>query len=288
MRIRIPFRLLAVVWLTVAVPATAEVLQPTTSWDVDYGETQCTAARSFGSATFGIVPSLAGDTYKLVVSVPRAGPRFAEEMKGTVDFGHAKINTWLLHFGSKDLKQSNYQFRVSAADMENAKVATIIRLNSEGGDDFELASSQMPEILDALHRCTLDLQQYWMGEHPVGPLSTPARGDMRGVFSSDDYPSEAMKRSQGGTAQFQLLIDEKGRVAGCDVVRQSGVPVLDAMSCQVIMERAKFSPAIDAQGKPIRDVVTTPPIVWKIDKQVSPLLAPTLTGRNVSADLPPR
>src|SRR5436309_9772496 len=103
MCIPIALRLLAVVCSSIAASATAAVLQPITNWDVDYGETQCTAGRSFGSASaptlFAIVPSLGGDTYKLIVSVPRPGPRFAEEMQGTVDFGHAQIKSWLLYYG---------------------------------------------------------------------------------------------------------------------------------------------------------------------------------------------
>src|SRR5436309_12864187 len=103
MRMRIASTSLALVWSSIATQASAALLQPTTQWAVDYGETQCTAARSFGDASapvvLGIVPSLAGDTFKLVVGVPHAGPKFAEETQGTVDFGHGKIKTWLVHYG---------------------------------------------------------------------------------------------------------------------------------------------------------------------------------------------
>jgi periplasmic protein TonB len=59
-----------------------------------------------------------------------------------------------------------------------------------------------------------------------------------------------------------LLINEAGKVAGCDVLTPSGIPALDIMGCQVIRSRAKFTPAVDANGKPVRSTVVTPPIVW--------------------------
>jgi hypothetical protein len=36
------------------------------------------------------------------------------------------------------------------------------------------------------------------------------------------------------------------------------------MGCQVIGKRAKFQPALDKQGKPIRSTYITPVVVWAI------------------------
>ena len=257
----------ALVWASVHSQAAAAVLQPTSNWTVDYGDAQCAAVRSFNTASdpvgFGIIPSINGKTYKLIVSVQRKGPVFAEEKNGTVDFGRGKIISWLLHFGRKDLNQSNYEFHISANELEQARSATSIRLGPDNGDKYELALSEMPALMDALSKCTADLQQYWnYSQGAAVPLAQLAKGDLRSIFNGGDYPSEALFRSQGGTAQYQLLIDEKGAVAGCDLIIQSGVPIIDAMGCQVIKERAKFTPAIDKNGKGVRSVVTTPTIVW--------------------------
>jgi protein TonB len=61
-----------------------------------------------------------------------------------------------------------------------------------------------------------------------------------------------------------LLVDEAGKVAGCDVLSPSGIPALDIMGCQVIRNRARFTPALDATGKPVRSTVVTPPIIWSM------------------------
>lgn len=275
----------ALAWLSFAAPANAAVLQPTNNWDVDYGDTQCTAARSFGSPSdpivLGIVPSFDGDTYKLIVSVQRTGPQFAQEMQGTVDFGHDKIKTWMLHYGAKGVKMSAYQLRVSAAAIEQANQASTVDLQSESGAEFKFALSDMPALLDALRKCTTDLREYWNIDKPAAPLKKGPVGDIRSVFRPEDYPTDALMKDQEGTVQYELLVDEKGAVAGCDVHRQSGIALLDIVGCQVIQERLKFSPAIDAQGKAVRVVVTTPPISWKVAKP-SPGAGPYLTGRPIS------
>jgi protein TonB len=64
--------------------------------------------------------------------------------------------------------------------------------------------------------------------------------------------------------RFLVLVNETGGVAGCDVVLSSGNPLLDAMGCQVIRKRARFTPALDASGKPARDSVITPEVIWQM------------------------
>jgi TonB family protein len=249
--------------------APAPTLQPLKQWVVDYGDTQCTALREFGDAAnpivFGIVPSPDGGTYELLVKRPRSGPDFAEEMPGTVDFGKGPIKAWLLYFGTKKGRSSLYQYRISAEEMVQARSAPAVTLHADGGEDFSFRLAVMPALLDGLKKCTADLQQYWnMYGQTSGKMATPSKGDIRRIFSADDYPSDALRRDQEGLAQYMLLIDEKGSVAACHVMKPSGVPILDAMGCQVIRQRAKFAPAVDANGKPMRSTYVTPPIRWAL------------------------
>jgi TonB family protein len=250
--------------------ARAEVLKPTANWVLDYRDDQCLASRDYGSAdrpvTLGIRPAPNGESYELLVARPRAGPDFATEMKGSVDFGHGPIRAWILNYAGKNAKISVFQFRISAADMEQAKSATEVTFRPERALDMTFALRSMPALLKGLQDCTADLERYWnMNGEKDGHIKTPAKGDVRAIFSADDYPGEALQRHQEGNSRFLLLVDEKGSVAGCHVLQPSGVPVLDAMGCQVIRERAKFQPARDAQGKPVRSTVATPAIVWRLE-----------------------
>jgi len=123
----------------------------------------------------------------------------------------------------------------------------------------------MPALLRGLEQCTADLKRYWnMDWEQTGSIAILSKGDLRGVFSASDYPSEALIRNQEGKAQFLLLIDEQGKVAGCYVEKASGIPALDGMGCQAIRERARFKPALDRAGKPVRSTAITPPINWRL------------------------
>jgi TonB family protein len=284
MRFHIASTSLALVWSSIATPVAASVLQPIDNWNLDYGSTQCAAARSFGTASnpivFGIVPSLSGNSYELLVSLPRPGPTFAHESRGTVDFGRGAIDSGLLSYGGKGVQLSVLQFRIGAAQMEQVRSASMVSLRSENGDRYTFALSDGPALLDGLRKCTADLQQYWNMDGRMSlDVAKAATGDIRSIFTASDYPTEALMRQQQGTPQYQLLVDGSGVVAGCDVFASSGAPALDAAGCEVIREKAKFSPATDNQGAPVRSVITTPPVVWEIgDRQVFDNGCRTLTS----------
>lgn len=271
-------QLLALGVLALGLPVSVESapLKPIDNWDLDYGDTQCTAARSFGDPAkpinFGIVPSISGENYGLLVAVSQGGPKYAQESEGYVDFGSGPIKTWQLHYGGSGVKMSVFEYNIPAAKMESATGATMVDLRSRDGDHFSIALTDMRDVIDGLKKCNLDLRRYWgmeaaPGSNPVrGPssLARPAKGDLRYIFSPEDYPSEAMSHMLAGTGQFTLLVDQNGAVAGCHIVKPGGAPVFDVMACDVIRQRAKFTPALNSENKPTRSVVVTPPITWRI------------------------
>ncbi|MES2136833.1 MAG: energy transducer TonB [Pseudomonadota bacterium] len=94
-----------------------------------------------------------------------------------------------------------------------------------------------------------------------------ARGDLRSLFSADDYPASALAAGVGGTAQAQLSIGPDGRVTGCNLIRSTGNGALDAATCNILRRRAKFTPARDSNGNPTSDTITTPSITWVVPNE---------------------
>jgi len=269
MRSRTGISIIAILCCSLASPALAAPLQPTGKWGVDYGATRCAAARSFGSAaspvTLGIVPSVSGGTYALLVSEAEVGPRFAQESAGTIDFGTGPIASGALYFGGNGVKMRVHQFRIPAAQMEYARAAQSVTLKSDGAS-FEFALSDMGSLLDTLRACTADLQKTWNVGAATGKEVKPI-GDVRAIFTTNDLPREAMERQQPDRAQYQVLVDEKGAVAGCDVLVPSGSVLVDTEGCQLVTERAKFKPAMDALGKAVRSVWTSPRVTWRTSQE---------------------
>jgi protein TonB len=92
-----------------------------------------------------------------------------------------------------------------------------------------------------------------------------AKGDLRTLFSGDDYPASAQASGAEGTAQATLTVGPDGRVTGCNLIRSTGNGSLDSATCNILRRRAKFVPARDSSGNPTSDTVTTPPITWRLE-----------------------
>jgi protein TonB len=91
-----------------------------------------------------------------------------------------------------------------------------------------------------------------------------AKGDLRTLFSADDYPASAQAAGAEGTAQAELTIGTDGRVVSCSLTRSTGNSALDEATCNILRRRAKFTPARDSNGNPTTDTIQTPPIRWQL------------------------
>jgi periplasmic protein TonB len=105
--------------------------------------------------------------------------------------------------------------------------------------------------------------------HPVRrsreTVSDSAKGDLRTLFSADDYPADAQRNGEEGTVQVELAVDARGHVSGCRLLRSSGSATLDTVTCRILERRARFTPARDAAGKRVPDRAVSPPIVWRLE-----------------------
>jgi protein TonB len=68
-----------------------------------------------------------------------------------------------------------------------------------------------------------------------------AKGDVRALFSNDDYPSAAIRAEEQGTARARLTIGTNGRVADCTITQSSGSSSLDSTTCRILRSRARFT-----------------------------------------------
>jgi periplasmic protein TonB len=90
------------------------------------------------------------------------------------------------------------------------------------------------------------------------------------LFSSDDYPVEAMRNGDQGRVIVDLRIGTNGRARSCRIVQSSGHQALDVKTCEIMLRRAKFSPARDAAGRAVEDTLRAPPIEWRLQEDPAP------------------
>ena len=72
-----------------------------------------------------------------------------------------------------------------------------------------------------------------------------------GKIKNGDYPKAVREAHISGTTVTEVAVGANGRPAGCRITRTSGSRELDAVTCQLIMQRFKFRPARNAAGQAI-------------------------------------
>ena len=113
------------------------------------------------------------------------------------------------------------------------------------------------KAIDALRRCETAKLVEWGADpasfEPGGATPKPV-GDASGWLVPDDI-------NRGGTGSFsgmvvaRLTIGMDGRVEGCALVDSSHNTKFDAVACPRLTERARYTPATDKTGKPVRSAV---------------------------------
>lgn len=92
------------------------------------------------------------------------------------------------------------------------------------------------------------------GSGTGGGAGTPAIL-LRGQLSGRDYPRAAAAARIEGVLTTRVVVDQRGRVAECRVVRSSGNADLDDTTCRLLQQRLRYAPARDAKGFPTTDVI---------------------------------
>jgi periplasmic protein TonB len=96
----------------------------------------------------------------------------------------------------------------------------------------------------------------------LAALTTPSSAQVpqswsKQVLSALDrnkqYPADALKRYERGTARVLFSMDRAGRVLGCVVVESSGHAALDEEACAIVRRASPFpAPPSEIKGDPVK------------------------------------
>lgn len=256
--------LIATVAAALPSPASAEMLQPIGKWTVDYGETNCIAARSFGDPKKPVLlafrPSL-NDTTVRIILASHAGWADARHFPVKV----SGVKTTGLRFFAKPTKRRIVWIDLASAEFDRIATGKTIELNGENLD-LDLSLAGISAALKAMRTCNADLRKHWNADE-TGQARIASRAEALvqpdRLISDDDYPGQALDELRGGRTRVSLLIDEKGATKECVVEEHSGVATIDAQTCIMIMKRSKFTPAKDQAGTPVKSFLSYA-FKWKI------------------------
>lgn len=243
--------------------------RPVAGWVLDYGDTACTASRTYGSAgapvTLAFRPSPNGKLVRMILVRP-------EKAEGAVQFplatNIADKALSALRFESGDKAKAIVWANFERAALDRLPAAGELALRGERFVDARFAVPATAAVLKELDICSADLRRHWNVDGAGATLSRPAAPlkPLAQYFSPGDYPEAAVRRNSGGTSVVTVMVDETGAPRDCLVEQSSGVASLDATTCVGVLQRARFRAAMDGAGKAVRSVLTSR-VVWVIAEE---------------------
>ena len=283
--------LIAVVTLTgpnAALAATGlTILQPVSPWEVNYADDVCELARTFGHGPdevtiefrqfgpgktftlFAAGPSLKFSTRArgLVTDFEPGGRRLEDQSTfvGTLQDGRsvAEVSTSMLPPDQATVTGGSAARTTPAVadeakplvyDREAEAKVTRLRLSGPIAHDIVLELGPMDKPMDAMRACIDELLTHWGVDaaaqrtltRRAAPRSNPGAWAMPG-----DYPASMLRAGKSAVVHFRLMIDPTGAPTKCIIQTSGDDPEFDKITCSLMMQRARFNPALDAAGRPI-------------------------------------
>ena len=280
----------SLIFVALAIPAPAAVaapapliLKPTSAWQVNYAFERCRLARQFGEGkqtVFLIMDRFAPtDSFRLTISGQpvktfvekgdadiQFGPREEEQqlafLKGNLDkqpalilSGSARIAppsaAELLAIKNREKREGVV---VEPISEDRQKAVRHLRVGKPLRKPVMLETGSMRAPLAALDTCIdnlliswgVDVEKHKTLSRTVTPLKSPDKWIM-----SSDYPNEMLSAGQPALVSFRLSIEPDGVPTACHIQATTRPKEFDNAVCKSVMRRARFSPALDAQGQPL-------------------------------------
>lgn len=260
-------------------------LDPIGPWNLDFGENRCRLTGLFGSeeekhlllidqaapgGAFGL--TLTGPQMKAFYNAPRlsVGHRSDSPMRESDNHGHGLVEGFgsaliFTNFKLGDSKGSRTDSGAEGPSLSSAGIdleaageaARIVVEKGESVVSFE--TGNLAEPLQALNVCTTDLLTQWgldAEKHRayVPPDWTNRKYIVRRIMQT--YSDEALLRGEMAVFRMRVIIGLDGTVEDCHLERSTEAKHLDPGVCRE-MRRARFEPARDTTGAPMRSFYTT-------------------------------
>jgi len=243
-------------------------LKPVTPWHVDWTKTSCTLARGFGDkkdpqflqfeqfsqgqrfqlllvakALRGIQQS---EKPTVVYAVGDSGTGYEEKLPRAMMGNNAKRVPTLFVPSSDLLGDTVGDARKIEATITQVRVKARARTII-----FETGPLDKP--FDAMRTCTDNLVESWgLDPDKMRKLSRWSLPKSRPEtwLKSADYPAGFLHVGAQALIALRLLIDSSGMPTDCLIQRSYSDAVFDRITCEKIMARARFEPALDENGQP--------------------------------------
>lgn len=255
---------------------TPTVLAATSPWNVHYADDSCLLMRGFGSdkkkVFLRIERTAPSETFSMTligkpigsgggVTVPITiafGPGGTPDKRERAPIGTATVGERLplviVERTSLYGKPAESTLEMVARGPQAEAAFTQLLIDRKGNSDFVLQLGPMDKPMAALRTCTDNLVKGWGLDPAVqstlqrraSPVESPAEW-----LRSGDYPTTMLSAGKSAVVRFRLIVDELGGVTGCAIPSATKGEVFEKVTCEVLKKRARFTPALDAQGRAV-------------------------------------
>jgi len=260
------------------------VLEPSTSWVLDYGDDSCALLRTFRAGEERVTLELRqfqpGDGLRIaIVSDTLARNRRVARTRFEPD------EAWLEHpaplllsFGGGDKRQGvlysdtlrrnmqkasgQPQAPWTAAERE-AREGAITGLGLTGifDRDVTLRTGAMTAPMNAMRACLDELITHWgldaEAQRTLSRTASPIDLTLWSRRIQTSFPESMLRRGLSGSVHIRLTVGADGKPTACAVQLEISHPSFEKAACRTAMNSARFEPALDAQGTPIASYFTT-------------------------------
>jgi len=109
--------------------------------------------------------------------------------------------------------------------------------------------------VQALLTCTEELLTHWgidVPAHRKLKQRPKPKNNPGSWLKPSDYPRDLVAKGAEGIVKFRLMVEETGKVSSCHVQQSTRPAGFDKAVCDTIGRRARFEPALDSEGRPIK------------------------------------
>lgn len=261
-----------------AAPKPPTSLPKVGKWEINYDEDSCHLFARFGTGDDQIVLALTrmSPTDWLEMTLFGKPLKFGEiAMPVEVSFGSQAVpfkrSGVAISTGAdktpgvivEGLRVDGWQFpekpkgpvEIPKLSPETETAVTSITIKRPGGKAFRLETGPMGPPMAAMRACTDDLLVHWGYDPKVeagltrraAPITNPGTW-----LRSEDFPDKSLYRGHNGYVRFRLDVAPDGKVAGCRVLFRTNPDDFADLSCKLLLQRARMTPALDAAGKPVK------------------------------------
>ena len=257
-----------------ATPATV-IFKPVDPWNIDYSDDSCALRRNFSdgkrrislemrqfSPDITFYLTLASAEIKMSSGFPKAGFAPDSEMRTIKPPVYLQYGSGVTGMQWPDRLLTPEEVQAAAKGtswdpvIRDRREAKVTGLNLAGRlPPIFLQTGEMHRPMVAMRACLDELMTHWgidaQAQHSLSQTVKPLDWEKWVPKIQADYPAEMLSKLKSGIVRVRLTIDGTGKPISCHLQMKSQDPAFETTACGRMLKFARFSPALDAGGKPI-------------------------------------